>query len=199
MWNSTKEKENKKADSCIHSRIAVAVLVAQSCLTLCNPTNYSLPGSSVHWDSPGKNTEVDCHSLLQSIFLIWGSNPGLLHCRQILYHLSYREDYFRIVFPKYDYSGWLIKAFWLYKHVMLLLVPYYNLLSLRCNGNPLQCSCLENPRDGRAWWAAVYGVAQSRTRLKRLSSSSSSWHLRWVRRIVMNSSKQEVKGDLQQP
>ena len=43
------------------------------------------------------------------------------------------------------------------------------------NGNPLQCSCLENPRDGRAWWAAVYGVAQSRTRLKRLSSSSRCW------------------------
>ena len=48
--------------------------------------------------------------------------------------------------------------------------------SLSCigegNGNPLQCSCLENPRDGGAWWAAVYGVAQSRTRLKRFSSSS---------------------------
>ena len=42
------------------------------------------------------------------------------------------------------------------------------------NGNPLQCSCLENPRDEGAWWAAVYGVAQSRTRLKRLSSSSGS-------------------------
>ena len=42
------------------------------------------------------------------------------------------------------------------------------------NSNPLQCSCLENPRDGGAWWAAVYGVAQSRTRLKQLSSSSSS-------------------------
>ena len=41
------------------------------------------------------------------------------------------------------------------------------------NGNPLQCSCLENPRDGGAWWAAVYGVSQSWTRLKRLSSSSS--------------------------
>ena len=40
------------------------------------------------------------------------------------------------------------------------------------NGNPLQCSCLENPRDNRAWWAAIYGVAQSQTRLKRLSSSS---------------------------
>ena len=48
--------------------------------------------------------------------------------------------------------------------------------SLSCigggNGNPLQCSCLENPRDRGAWWAAIYGVAQSRTRLKRLSSSS---------------------------
>ena len=41
------------------------------------------------------------------------------------------------------------------------------------NGNPLHCSCLENPRDGGAWWAAVYGVTQSRTQLKRLSSSSS--------------------------
>ena len=40
--------------------------------------------------------------------------------------------------------------------------------------NPLQSSCLENPRDGGAWWAAIYGVAQSQTRLKRLSSSSSS-------------------------
>ena len=49
--------------------------------------------------------------------------------------------------------------------------------SLSCigegNGNPLQCSCLENPRDGGSWWAAVYGVAQSRTRLKQLCSSSS--------------------------
>ena len=47
--------------------------------------------------------------------------------------------------------------------------------SLSCigegNGNPLQCSCLENPRDGGAWWAADYGVTQSRTRLKRPSSS----------------------------
>ena len=52
------------------------------------------------------------------------------------------------------------------------------LFSLSCvgegNGNPLLCSCLENPRDGEAWWAAVYGVAQSGTRLKRLSSSSSN-------------------------
>ena len=55
-------------------------------------------------------------------------------------------------------------------------LPFH--FSLSCigegNGNPLQCSCLENPRDREAWWAAIYGVAQSRTRLKRLSSSSSS-------------------------
>ena len=58
--------------------------------------------------------------------------------------------------------------------------------SLSClgegNGNPLQCSCLENPKDGGAWWAAVYGVAQSRTQLKRLSSSSRSiqvYNLTW--------------------
>ena len=55
-------------------------------------------------------------------------------------------------------------------------------LSLSCtgegNGNPLQCSCLESPRDGGAWWVAVYGVAQSRTWLKQLSSSS-----RWLRTL----------------
>ena len=52
--------------------------------------------------------------------------------------------------------------------------------SLSCigegNGNPLQCSCLENPRDTGAWWDAIYGVAQSRTRLKRLSSSKENRH-----------------------
>ena len=48
------------------------------------------------------------------------------------------------------------------------------------NGNPLQCSCLENPRDGEAWWAVVYGVAQSRTRLKRISSNSSSSRHCWM-------------------
>ena len=52
--------------------------------------------------------------------------------------------------------------------------------SLSCigkgNGNPLHCSCLENPRDGGAWWAAVFGVTQSRTQLKRLSSSSNHQH-----------------------
>ena len=54
-------------------------------------------------------------------------------------------------------------------------LPFHFLLSCigEGNGNPLQCFCLENPRDGGAWWASVYRVAQSQTRLKRLSSSSS--------------------------
>ena len=63
--------------------------IAQSCPTLCNPMNYSLWGFSVHGDSPSKNTGVGCHALLQGIFLIQGSNPGLPDCRQILYHVSH--------------------------------------------------------------------------------------------------------------
>ena len=70
------------------SRMSVLCLVAQSCPTLCNPMDYSPPGSSVHRDSPGKNAGVGCHALLQGIFSTLGSNPGLLHCSQILYHLS---------------------------------------------------------------------------------------------------------------
>ena len=61
--------------------------------------------------------------------------------------------------------------------------------SLSCigegNGNPLQCSSLENPRDGGAWWAAIYGVAQSRTRLKWLSSSSSMVHKIIVTKLML--------------
>ena len=67
-------------------------LVTQSCQTLCNPMDCSPPGSSVHGDSPGKNTGVGCHALLQGIFPTHGSNPGLPHCRQILYHLNHQES-----------------------------------------------------------------------------------------------------------
>ena len=67
--------------------------------------------------------------------------------------------------------------------------------SLSCigegNGTPLQCSCLENPRDGGAWWAAIYGVTQSWTQLKRLSSSSSS-----ISNIIWNFGKQLTKKSL---
>ena len=65
-------------------------LVAQSCLILCDPMDCGPPGSSVHGDSPGKNTGVGCHSLLQGIFPTQGSNPDLLRCKRILYHLSHQ-------------------------------------------------------------------------------------------------------------
>ena len=69
------------------------------------------------------------------------------------------------------YSSWCHKESdrteWLHFHFSLSCIG-------EGNGNPLQCSCLENPRDGGAWWAAIYGVARSRTQLKWLSSSSSS-------------------------
>ena len=119
----------------INRHCAVLCLVAQSCLTLCDPMDCSPPGSSVHGDSPGKNTGVGCHALLQEIVPTQGSNPGssalqvdslplshqgsplglqysytevsslsflqgnfptqesnqgLLHCRWILYQLSYQ-------------------------------------------------------------------------------------------------------------
>ena len=67
------------------------LLVSQSHLTFCNPVDYSPPGSSCLWDSPGKNTGVGCHSLLQGIFPIQGSKPGLPHCKQSLYYLSHHS------------------------------------------------------------------------------------------------------------
>ena len=65
-------------------------LVVQSCPILWDPVDCSPPGSSVHGDSLGKNTRVGCHDLLQGIFPAQGSNPGLLHCRQILYWQSHQ-------------------------------------------------------------------------------------------------------------
>ena len=62
----------------------VKVKVTQSCLTLCDPMDGS------PWNSPGQNTRVGILSLLQGIFPTQGSNPGLLHCRRILYQLSHK-------------------------------------------------------------------------------------------------------------
>ena len=64
-------------------------LVTQSHMTVCDAMGCSPPGSSVHGDSPSKNTGVGCHALLQGILLTQGSNPGLPYCRQTLYWLSH--------------------------------------------------------------------------------------------------------------
>ena len=68
----------------------VRAKLLQLCPTLYDPVDFSLPGSSVHEILQGKNAGVGCHSLLQGIFPTLRSNPGLLHCRQILYHLSHQ-------------------------------------------------------------------------------------------------------------
>ena len=79
------------------------------------------------WDSPVKTTGVACHDLFQGIFLTQGLNPGLLHCREILYHLCHQGST-----KRHLYTG----------------LPFP---SGEGNGTPLQYSCLENPMDGRAW------------------------------------------------
>ena len=71
-----------------HNVPFATILVTQSCLILCDPMDCSTPDFSVHF--PGKNAEVGCHFLLQGIFLIQGSNLGLLHSWQIVYHLSHQ-------------------------------------------------------------------------------------------------------------
>ena len=70
-------------------------LLVQSCQTLCDPMDPTRP--SVHGDSPGKNTGVGCHALLQGIFPTQGSNLGLLNCRQILYYLSHQGSPMKIL------------------------------------------------------------------------------------------------------
>ena len=65
----------------------------------------SPPGASVHGDSPGKNTGVGCHALLQGTFLTQGSNPGLLHCRRILYRLSHQGSPRILEWVAYPFSN----------------------------------------------------------------------------------------------
>ena len=98
-------------------------------------------------NSPGKNTRGGYHDLLQGIFPPQEFNPGLPDCRQILYHLSYQESPRILEWVAYPFSmGFSQPRNWI-------------------GVSPLRYSCLENPMDGEAWWAAVHGVAKSRTRL----------------------------------
>ena len=92
-------------------------LVAQLCLTLYNPINCSPPGPSVHEDSPGKNTGVGCHALFQGIFPTQGSNPGLPHCRCVLYHLSHQGNLLYIAYINLIFS--IIIFIYMFIHLFL--------------------------------------------------------------------------------
>ena len=88
---------------------AVLCWVAQSRPTLHDPMDCSPPGSSDNGDSPGKNTGMSCHALLQGIFPTQGPNAGLPHCRRILYHVSHQgSPYPTIASSKLMCVSWLV-------------------------------------------------------------------------------------------
>ena len=105
--------------------------VAQSCPTLCNPMDCSPPGSSVHGDSPSKNTGVGFHALLQGIFPTQGSNPGLSHCRWILYQVSYQGSPHICIFLQKDGS----------KRIFLKSINTQGLREWNCDS---ECDCILN-------------------------------------------------------
>ena len=121
------------------------------------------------------------------VWRVWGDTKGSIFIRSLVTFVWSSGDAEKAMAPHSSTLAWKIP--WLEEPGRLQSKGSLRLdtteqlhfhFSLSCigagNGNPLQCCCLENSRDGGAWWAAAYGVAQSRTRLKRLSSSSSSVH-----------------------
>ena len=132
----------------------------------------SLPAAS---QQKSKNAGVGSLALLQGIFLTQESNWGLLHCRWILYQLSYegkvhskgvKKPEKAVKYPICTHPSRVKRkppCFYMCGHRGKLTVS--RSISGEGNGTPLQYSCLENPMDGGAWWAAVHGVAKSWTRL----------------------------------
>jgi len=177
-WYLQYKKNNKK----ILSKIKIfCCSITHLCLTLCDPMNCNMPGfpvlchllelaqTHVHWVSdaiqpsrplssrspPAFNlTHHQGFYLMSGLFASGSQSIGVSASVSVL-----------LSGPQLQSMGSLrVRHDW---------VTYFH-FSLSCigegNGNPLQCSCLESPRDGGAWWADIYGVAQSRTWLKRLSS-----------------------------
>ena len=147
------------------------------------PTRLHCP-----WKSPGKNTGVCSHYLLQRIFPIQGSNLGLLNCRQILYRLSHQGGPYP---SKLEINSRLINQvihIWASQVAQMLKNPPANagdvgliLESGRSpgegNGNSLQYSFLKNLVDRRAWWAPVHGVAKSLTQLSNTATTTQNYLL----------------------
>ena len=145
------------------------MLVAQSCLALCNPMGCSLPGSSVHGIFQAKKLEWVAIFLLQGIFPTPRLNPGLLHCRQILYRLSSKGSPSQVALvvkknktkqkknKKTPANAGGIRD--------MGLISGLGRSPGGEHSNPLQYPCLENPTDRGAWRATVHEAAKSRTRL----------------------------------
>ena len=133
----------------------VGDLVTKSCPTLCDPMDCRPPRLLSPWGFLGKNTRVGCQLLLQGIFPTQGSNPGLLHCRQILYRLSHQggpgsvggeESSCRCRRPgRQRFDPWAGEIPW------------------RRRWQPAPVLLLQNPMDRGAWRASVHRVTRSRT------------------------------------
>ena len=138
------------------------------------------------WDSPGKNTGVGCHFLLQCM--------KVKSEREVAQSCSTLSDPMDYSLPGFSIHGifqarvleWgaiafsilsrdKIKTYKLSRKHEVIHMKERGAGNGEGDGTPLQYSCLENPMEGGAWWAAVHGVAKSQTRLKRLSSSSTSF------------------------
>ena len=129
------------------------------------------------WDSPGKNTGVGCHFLLQCRKV--KSESEVAQSCPTLWRRRWHPTPVLLPGKSHGRRGLVGCSPWgCWESDTTERLHFH--FSLSCtgegNGNPLQCSCLENPRDGGAQWAAIYGVAQSQIRLKRLSSSSRNYH-----------------------
>ena len=142
--------------------------------TLCDPMDCSPPGSSVHGISQARILQWIAISFRRS------SLPRDQTCNSwIVRCILYQRQATSVLLPRKSH-GWrsLVGHSPWGRHESVTTERLHFHFSLsrtgEANGTPLHCSCLENPRDRGAWWAAVSGVAQSQTRLKRLSSSSSS-------------------------
>ena len=154
-------------------RVNEWVKVSQSCLTLCDPMDCSPPGSSIHGDSPGKNTGVGACSLLQGAFPTQRSNLGLPHCRWILYPLSLQGEMRFCPICVWAIHWWGFPGGSSVKNPPASAGDTRDAGSIpgsgrfhRGHGNPLQCPCLENLVDRGAWWATVHDVSKNPTRLK---------------------------------
>ena len=107
-----------------------AFLRTQSCPILSNPLDYTLPGSSVHGIFSGKNTGVGCHLLLQGIFPTQGLNSGLLHCRWILYQLSYLGSALSAPNPMANLRRSVLSYLFLF-HFLFLFLAFLMLSSIK--------------------------------------------------------------------
>ena len=153
---------------------------------LCLVTAQAPPGSSDHGDSPGKNTGVGCHALFQGIFPTQGSNPGILHCRWILYHLSHQGSPSHVYTYMFLYNTHTYIPIGTYVYIWASPVAQTvkNPPAMQVtwvwspgegNGNPLQNICWENPMDRGTWQSTVHRVSKNQTRLKWLGTHTHTY------------------------